>query len=195
MDNLTTQPCHVSPELLYALRQGDHNAYEEVYARYRKPVYDFLYAVVRSHEVAEDITHNVFLGVWENRARLDPPLGIRRYLFVVAKYMAMRYFRRKKTENNHFKYMWTQAVKDIVPEELLFAKEADLLVDVAITRMPDTRKQIFLMYYKGGFNYVQIAETLGMNKATVANHLTHAKNDIRHALRNCVNSDSFFCKK
>jgi len=195
MDNLTTHLCQVSPELLDSLRQGDKNAYGEVYARYRKSIYDFLYTLIRSHEVAEDITHNVFIGVWENRARLDPDLGIQRYLFVVAKYMAMRYFRRKKIENIHLQYEWTQAVQDIVPEELLFAKEADLLVDVAISKMPDIRKQIFIMHYKEGLNYVQIAETLGMNKATVANHLTHAKNDIRKVLQNCVNSDSIFCKK
>jgi RNA polymerase sigma-70 factor (ECF subfamily) len=186
MDNDFTNNHHVSPELLIALRQGNHEAFAEVYSHYRKSVYGFLSALIRSHEIAEDITHNVFIGVWENRAKLDPAQGIHRYLFTVAKYMAMHYFRRKRIENNHFHYAWIQTVQDIVPEEVLFAKEADLLVDVAISKMPHTRKQIFVMYYKGGFNYTQIAQALDMKKATVANHLTHAKNDIRKMLRNCV---------
>ena len=195
MNNLPTYKQHVSQELLNALSKGDHNAYTEIYARYRKSIYDFLYLLIRSHEIAEDITHNVFIGVWENRTRLNPTQGIERYLFVVAKFMAMRYFRRKKVEDTHVEYLWTQRIKDIVPEEFLYAKEADLLVDVAISKMPNIRKQIFIMHYKGGFDYIQIAETLGMKKATVANHLTNARNDVRKMLQNCIKSDAMICKK
>ena len=165
-----------------ALQQGDNQAFAQLYTHYRKPLYDFLHALTRSHEAAEDITHNAFLGVWENRERLNTAQGVRPYLFTVAKNMAMRHFRQKKIAANHFEYAWKQPLHDIAPEEHLYAKEADLLIEVAISRMPKTRKKIFEMYYKEDMSYDRIADTLDMNSATVANHLTHAKNDIRKIL-------------
>jgi len=166
-----------------ALRQGNHQAYTQVYTHYRQPVYEFLHALTRSNEVAEDIAHNVFLQVWENREKLDPAQEVQRYLFGVAKNLAMRHFRKKRVEENYFEYSWQQPVQEIAPEESLYAKEADLLVDVAITKMPPIRRQIFELFYKEEMSYDLIAKKLNMKKATVANHLTHAKNDIRKILQ------------
>jgi RNA polymerase sigma-70 factor (ECF subfamily) len=164
-----------SSQLLTAFCMGDQNAYAEIYNHYRGAVYDFLYSLTRSQEIAEDITHNVFIALWEKREKIDPLKGIRRYLYILARNMAMLHFRKKKNERIHFTHTWLDAIQDIAPDELLMAKEADLLVDVAIARMPKIRKQIFIMFYKEGLNYAQIAHTLNMNKATVANHLSNAK--------------------
>ena len=179
MDNNLDQSYRVSLELLVALRKGSQEAYAEVYSRFRNPVYNFLHALTRSKEAAEDISHNVFLNVWENRNKIEPEQGIHRYLFAVAKKMALHYFRHKKVESTHSQYVWIQAVQHIVPEEFLFAKESYLLVEAAILKMPRIRRKIFEMCYKKGLDYEQIAKELDMNKATVANHLSHARNDIR----------------
>ena len=179
MDNNLDQSFRIQSELLVALREGNKDAYAEVYSRFRNPVYNFLHALTRSKEAAEDISHNVFLSVWENRNKIEPEQGIHRYLFAVAKNMALHYFRHKKVENTHFQYVWIQDVPHIIPEELLFAKETYLLVEAAILKMPYIRKKIFEMCYKKGLDYEQIANELEMNKATVANHLSHARSDIR----------------
>ena len=176
------QNYQASPEILVALCHGNHEAYTEIYAHYRKPVYNFIFALTDSYETAEDITHDVFICIWENRKKLEPDQGIRRYLFAVAKHLAMRYFRQKKNENNYIEYRGLQSMEDIPSDELLFVKEADTLIDTAISRMPRIRKQIFKMYYEEELSYDQISDMLGMNKATVANHLTNAKNNIRNAL-------------
>jgi RNA polymerase sigma-70 factor (ECF subfamily) len=172
-----------SLELLTSLHQGCYDAYTEIYIHYWNPIFEFLYKLTRSYEVAEDITQNVFLGVWEKREKVDPARGIQRYLFTLAKCMAMRFFRQKKNEGNHNRYKWMQIIKEIAPDEHLFAKEFDLLVEATIFKMPKIRKLIFGMYYKEDLSYDQVADILGMNKATVANHLTHARNDIRNTLQ------------
>ena len=171
-----------SPEVLTALRHGNHDAYVEIYTHYQKPICNFIHALIGSHETAEDITHDVFISVWENRKKIKPEQGIHRYLFTIAKHLAMRYFRQKKNENNYYEYNGQQSMEYTSPDELLIAKEADALVDMAISRMPRIRKQIFEMYYKENLSYRQIADKLRVNKATVANHLTNAKYNLRKIL-------------
>lgn len=179
---IISRNCQIAPEILIAMRQGNQDAYSKVYAHYQKPLCEFLGALTRSREDAEDITHDVFINVWENREKLDPDQGIRRYLYAVAKHLAMRYFRQKKNDGHYRQYNGMKPSKDIATDEILFAKEADALIDKVITRMPRIRGQIFEMYYKEDLSYDQIADKLGMNKATVANHLSHARKDIRKVL-------------
>ena len=195
MDNKINKTNRISTELLTALRRGNRDAYSKVYIHYQESVCDFLTSVIRSREIAEDITHNVFIAVWENREKIDPHKDVERYLFAVAKNMTMRYFRRKRMENDHSRFIWLQSIQEILPDELLFAKEAALLVEYAITRMPQTRRQVFTMHYKGGFSYTKIADKMGLNKNTVANHLTLAKNDIRKMFKGWYKkSENIFVK-
>ncbi|MCL2502492.1 MAG: sigma-70 family RNA polymerase sigma factor [Bacteroidales bacterium] len=172
----------VSQETLEALCRGSHEAYDQVYSRYQKPVCDFIYALTCCREVAEDITHEVFVSVWENRQNLDPSQGIRRYLFAVAKNLVMRHFRQKKTEGHYLRYCQQRPIESDGSDKWLFAKEADALIRAATAKMPRIRGQIFKMYYRDGLSYDAIAQKLNMNKATIANHLCHAKNDIKHVL-------------
>ena len=183
--NLIKQEINVQPsiEVLTALSQGSHEAYSEIYLHYQKPVCNFIYALTHSREDAEDITHEVFINVWKNCRKLAPEEGINRYLFAIAKNLVMRYFRQKKIESNYLQYSRQQSVQsDIFSDELLLLEETGASIEMVMSRMPRIRKQIFEMYYKGGLSYDRIADKLGMNKATVANHLSNAKNDIRKVI-------------
>ena len=172
----------VPQETLEALCKGSHEAYDQVYSFYRKPVYNFIFALTCCQAVAEDITHEVFVSVWENRQHLDPSQGIRRYLFAAAKNLVMRHFRQKKTEGHYLTYCQRQSIEGNESDKWLFAKEADALIKEAASKMPRLRGRIFKMYYRDGLSYDVIAQRLCMNKATIANHLCHAKNDIRNLL-------------
>jgi len=172
----------IATEVLVELRRGNHGAYDEVYAHYQRPVCDFINALTRSQIFAEDITHDVFIAVWENREKLEPGLGIHRYLYTVARNRVMRYFRQKKAEGNYLGHVGQQTLEVLASDEIIFAKETYNLIRTAISRMPCIRGRIFTMHYFEGLNYEQIAERLEMNKATVANHLTNARNDIRKML-------------
>jgi len=171
-----------SPEVLTALREGSHDAYTEIYAHYRGPVSNFIHVLTGSQQAAEDIAHDVFICVWENRTKLDPAQGIHRYLYAIAKNLSMRYFRRQKSDGNYKEYRAWQSAEDIPAEDLMAAKQIEALIEITVSMMPCTRRQIFRMFYHEGLNYLQIADKLEMNRATVANHLTNAKKDIRKVL-------------
>lgn len=172
----------ISPQVLRALCGGSREAYQEVYTRYQKPLCNFIYALTRSEAVAEDIAQEVFISVWENRRKLEPDQGISRYLFAVAKNLVMRYFRRKKTEGHYHQYSLQQSKVGHGSDEWLFAKEAEALIREAAHKMPRIRGEVFKLHYRDGLTCDLIAQKMEMNKATIANHLSHAKSDIKKTL-------------
>ncbi len=60
-------------------------------------------------------------------------------------------------------------------EDTLIAKETELLINLAISRMPQTRRTIYEMSYYEQLSNEEIAQRLNLSKANVANHLFQAR--------------------
>ena len=67
-------------------------------------------------------------------------------------------------------------------EEELNAKELELIIAIAVERMPSQRRKIYQMSREQGLSNENIARELNISKRTVENHLTQALADIRKIL-------------
>lgn len=170
------------PAQLLALREGDHEVFREVYLHYASPVKDFLQILTRSEEEAEELTQEIFVSVWEKRARIDPAKSFKGYLYTIARNAAFKLFERRKV---HERYVQTPTYVDPASYTLddeLIAAETALLVDIAIERMPAQRRKVFEMSRSEGLKAVEIADRLGLSRHTVDNHLAAAKKDLKELL-------------
>ena len=67
-------------------------------------------------------------------------------------------------------------------ESELNAKELELIIAIAVERMPSQRRKIYQMSREQGLSNENIARELNISKRTVENHLTQALADIRKIL-------------
>lgn len=65
------------------------------------------------------------------------------------------------------------------PEDVLFAREISLLVEVAVNEMPVQRRRIYILSREKGLSNGDIAEKLGISKKTVENQLSLALQELR----------------
>src|SRR5690554_6554946 len=63
------------------IRRGDEQSFEELYRHYFPLLANYLMRFVQSRKVAEDLIHNVFFKVWENRKKIQPNGNLRAYLY------------------------------------------------------------------------------------------------------------------
>ena len=68
--------------LLRKLREGDTEALDILYLRYAAKVRDFAFRLLGDSVEAEDITHDIFLKVWEQRKTVGNVVSFRGYLGV-----------------------------------------------------------------------------------------------------------------
>jgi len=52
------------------MSRDDTVAFEALYNRYRQETYRYILTVVKVPELAEDLVQDVFIKIWDNRARL-----------------------------------------------------------------------------------------------------------------------------
>lgn len=80
----------VNEDLLKRLKVGDEKAFEDLYWTYSPQVYNFINSLLFDKSLAEDLTQNVFLKIWEKHEQIEPGLGITAYLFTIAGILFLR---------------------------------------------------------------------------------------------------------
>ena len=75
----------VDGHLLIDLKNGDEKAFETLFWKYNEHVYHFIYSLLYEKSMAEDLTQNVFLKIWEKHETIDVEQNFDAYLFTIAR--------------------------------------------------------------------------------------------------------------
>ncbi|MGN0189699.1 MAG: RNA polymerase sigma factor, partial [Candidatus Cryptobacteroides sp.] len=90
-------------ELIFRLRHSDRSAFDEVYTAHYAALVNYATLMV-SRESAEDIVHDVFLRLWNNRENLVADTGcgnVRAYLYRSVYNACVGIIRRRLSKLNH----------------------------------------------------------------------------------------------
>ncbi|WP_037668398.1 sigma-70 family RNA polymerase sigma factor [Streptomyces griseus] len=158
-------------ELARGLRAADQNAFAAVYRRWGALVHTMATRSLGDAHEAEDVTQQVFLGVWRGRSGFRPergPLGawivgITRRKIVDA--LAAR-TRRHTLVDSITRDADTHRTDVVAPDDVL---DRVLLVD-ALSRLPHDQREVLCMAFYDDLTQTQIAERTGMPLGTVKSH-------------------------
>lgn len=156
---------------------GDEAALGEIYDRLAPLIFGLSLRVARDRAVAEDITQEVFLALWERPLAYDPGRGtLRAWLATIAHRRAVDHVRAQ--ERRRVSVLGPRLFEpepERVEDGVLAADEAER-VRRAVTALPAGLREAVELAYFQGRTYRQVGEELGMPEGT-------AKSRIRRALR------------
>lgn len=72
-------------ELVDLLRLDDGAVLGEIYKRYNRILYTFLYKFLKSLELTEDLIQEIFIKLWDGRGQLSQLLSLRSFLFTIGR--------------------------------------------------------------------------------------------------------------
>ena len=184
-DTIKTDTEPLSEELLRSLRDGEHSAMEYFYHTYWEVVFDTAYKRVRDEEIAQDITQEIFISVWENRERLHIKSSLEAWLKGAVKYKVINYFKssivREKYEEDLVQLMGNQAEPSSA-ESMIILKELNQQLDHAMLELPEKMRVIFFMSRRQQKSTKEISDVLNLSAQTVKNQLSAALKLIRKKL-------------
>ena len=79
---------------LEKLKKGEEKSFKWIYDRYHEKVYHYCLRFVQVASVAEEITSDTFLKLWQKRAYIDSQQPIARLLFKITKDYTIDYLRK-----------------------------------------------------------------------------------------------------
>ncbi|WP_167021093.1 RNA polymerase sigma factor [Chitinophaga sp. Cy-1792] len=171
--------------LITQLKTGEEAAFREIYERYWEKQYDMAYYKLGTRSAAEEITQEVFVTLWLQRADLDPERPVAAWLYGVARNLILKTYRK---QHIHQRYLQQTTFTDITNNttEQLALNELNAMVNQQIGQLPDKCREVFTLSRVNGLNTQQIADTLNISPKTVNNHLVKAMKIMRGNLKDYI---------
>lgn len=182
---VVTDPMISESELVARLKQDDEKAFELLYHEYKHQIAPNLLRLLKSASVAEDLLHDLFLKIWENRAQLDQEQSFRAYLFRIAHNMVIDFFRkaaRSRTYQEHLALNASLSYSHI--EEMLDDHRKREFLHHALESLSPQSRLVFKLCKLEGKSYEEIGRLLQISTNTVSNHLVKASRHIKLHLAN-----------
>ena len=162
---------------------NDDGALAEIYDQYSSFVYGLALRVVGDARAAEDVSQDVFVGLWERPAAFDPDRGsLRTWLGTLTHRRAVDYVRREEARRRRAERDAARAVSAPDVEELATAMVAAERVRAALDLLPSDQRRAIQLAYFGGKTYRQVAEVLGIPEGTAKSRLRLGLRRIAEAL-------------
>lgn len=175
--------------LLKRLRNGEVEVLDLLYMRYAGRIKEFACRLLRNRTEAEDLTHDIFVKLWEHRTELDKVMSLDGYLFRMTRNAVLDRIQRRSTRMRYESAVTRQFGADKTPsptishadhpETIVSTAELAELIDIAVSNMSERRRQIFLMSRHEHKSYEEIAAELQISPKTVQYHISEALNELR----------------
>ncbi|WP_158559246.1 RNA polymerase sigma-70 factor [Deminuibacter soli] len=168
-------------ELLTQTSTGCETAFRELFVLYRNKVYSFAMQLTHHTAVAEEITQDVFLKLWQSRLQLREVTHFNAYLRVVVRNTAYTYLKKMASEKLALAAMppTVLPLTDCITEQQVVFNECHGMLQQAIAQLPGQQKKVYLLSREDGMAYTEIASSMALSVNTVKDYMKQALQFIR----------------
>ena len=169
------------PDVLRRAQRGDERAFALILRAYETPIFNYVYRVVGDRALAEDLTQDVFVRVFQALPRFSLRCKFTTWLFQVTKNRVLDELRARERRPHAVLAIEDAPRLEIVdpPVERLETIEA---VWRAVRELNPDLKMALLLRDIAGLSYNEIADALEITLATVKWRIFKAREEVQHAL-------------
>ena len=186
---LTGEPSVSDARLVDAVRRGDQRSYQELVVRYERRVLGVIRRFVDDPDMADDLTQETFLRVYERLDQFDPSRRFGPWLFQISVNLSLDWLRRKR-RRRWLKFFGDRG-GDYQPEPSVSDPRAqeDLQQEVhhVLERIPEKYRTVLILRDLENFSTSDIAAILKRKETTIRWRLAEARNRFKELWEQRVN--------
>jgi len=175
---------HIDNELCHLMKNGEAEAFCEIYERYWEKLYRYIFNRTNSADVAFEITQDVFVSLWQRRQEVSFHSSLSAYLFSSVRYGLIRHIKNSRLKEDYFKdfSLYLSNQRDNSIEEKLNLHLLEEAVEKSVKDLPERCQEIFRMSRYQNLSIKEISERLNISHKTVENQLSIALKHLRKSL-------------
>ena len=158
---------------------GDHDAFERLYREHVGRVHALALRMTGG-DAAEDLTQEVFIRAWEKLGSFRGEARFGTWLHRLAVNHILS--RRETMRRRESRRVTAEGVLERVSAPLRRSSGLALDFEVAMGRLPEGARQVFVLYDVEGYGHEEIAEAMGISVGTSKSQLHRARMLLREHL-------------
>jgi len=185
-------PADPESDLVRRAAAADQGAFEELYRRHVKKIYNLVFRMVGTLQEAEDVTQEVFYQAYKNLPRFEGRSKFYTWIFRIATNVCLQYLKR------HVRQKRETLVEDVPdpapdsstlrgtmpsPDSEVETKAFYEALEKAVLRLPPNQRAVMVLGPLQGHSYEEIAQILGTTEEVIKGRLHRARENIREFLK------------
>lgn len=167
-------------ELVAYLRNGDENAFTEIYNRYKGILHVHAYKKLGDFEEAKDVIQEMFTIFWNKREDIPHSENISGYLYTITKNKVLNAIAHKKIVSRYSDSFSNFIDKGVYITDLIIReKELTNIIEREIDAFPPKMKEVFILSRQLNLSHKEISQQLNISESTVKYHVKTALKVLR----------------
>ena len=173
-------------ELIQRTLAGDENAFATLIQKYQRQVHAHALRKIGDFQIAEDITQETFLRVYQKLGTLNDPTQFSRWLHAIVNHLCIAWFRNnrlktKSLQEIHISEIEAEAYsRYIATEHAKTTAEAQrALVKKLLGQLKENDREVITLHYFAEMTSSEIGEVLGVPENTIKSRLYRARQRLK----------------
>jgi len=162
-------------DLIKSIQKGKTENFVQIYEKYVKKIFDFIFYKVWNKQDAEDLTSDTFLKAFDKIESFDSKRNIQfsSWLYSIARNTTIDFFRQNKTNYPEYTRLEDQSMEI---DMLQWIQDRDKLNQTLefLNTLGEDKKEIFILRIRNEMSYDEISQIIdkNANACKVAFHRT-----------------------
>ena len=175
-------------QLIRLIAQSRQDAITELFERYKRLVFSVAFAIVGDQAVAEEITLDVFVQVWQKADSYRPELAkVSTWIMAITRNHAIDLLRWQRSRPESNSVQWEDRIIQNGPiihnlEEQIESTLNEERVRKAVAQLPEDQREALALAYFKGYTQSQISEALKQPLGTIKTRIRLAMQKLRKLL-------------
>lgn len=163
----------IEAELIRRIAKGERSAFDELYARYSRPLFSYILKFLRDHGQAEEVLQDAFVKIWRSAPRYDRSLSRPfSWCVLITKRICIDKIRARKPvtvseDPVALRPVEEQRQSERDPSELVEVGDDVSILSEMVERLPESQRVTLRLAMRTGLTQQEISDKLNMPLGTV----------------------------
>jgi len=192
--------------LMLRVKQGDTGAFAVLVDKYKQPVMNVAYRMLRDATEAEDLAQMVFVQVFKAARRYEVSSKFSTWLFTIARNLCLNEIRRRSRHPVESMEATHPAQEDQTPQqfedkktasppESLLHGELEEKIEEALAGLPENQRLAILLCRQDELSYEEIARVLGCSVSATKSLIHRGRETLKQKLKPYLQSGAWHQSK
>ncbi len=173
-------------DLLKAIaEERNHQAFEDLFARYEKKAFGLAYHLTGDREAAQDVVQEALVAVWKNAERFDSGRGTAsKWILGIVANCALKNRKKHQRDKRRIGAEFPKAISSNKMAETAGSGHEELRRALAETlnALPMNERQVIALYFGAGLSQYEIARKLSLSQRTISSKMKKTLESLRMQL-------------